>query len=307
MRAMRMWAVVVLGIWAATAWAFDAGTGINVRDGAISLQTPVAVSNGGTGASVAGTDDRILVGTGSSSFAESSLPDCDLNGSQFLYDTGTNTFICQTLADVDIPNNITIDHSAGDGLLQLGLSAGSPSNEGVVQWDATNNELEIGDGASSRRFIPVGTTTAANLCSYDSGTNAIVCTTASASVNSTSVISSIGTISTGSVTVYAIPGDVSASAAKQVPVGGSTWRNLRCRSDATTGGSGITVTARSGTCAGTALTASSLTVTVTTANTVVADTTNTMAPTAGQCIQFSMVGSSTTTAASVTCTVERSA
>lgn len=128
------------------------------------------------------------------------------------------------------------------------------------------------------------------------------------SVNSVATLSTIGTIGIGSATVYLIPGDVSASVEMQAPIMGSTYRNLRCVADATPGGSGISVTGRFGACSAAELaTSSSLTVTVTTANTEVADAVNTMAPTVGQCLQFKVVGASTTLAARVTCTVERSA
>lgn len=128
------------------------------------------------------------------------------------------------------------------------------------------------------------------------------------SVNSVATLSTIGVITDGTPTVYLIPGDVSASAELQTPVMGSTYRNLRCVADATPGGTGISVTGRFGACSAAELaTSSALTVTVTAANTEVADVTNTMAPTVGQCIQFKAVAGSTSTPARVTCTVERSA
>ena len=126
-------------------------------------------------------------------------------------------------------------------------------------------------------------------------------------VNSVAFLSTMGVVGTGSAAFYMVPGDASPSAELQTPVMGSTYRNLRCVADDTPGGSGITVTAHFGACAATELASTSLAVTVTTANTEVADTTDTIAPTVGQCVQFKVVGAATTTETRVTCSVERSA
>jgi hypothetical protein len=114
---------------------------------------------------------------------------------------------------------------------------------------------------------------------------------------------------TGTATVYLGPGtggDVS-EAIVALPQPAASYKNLRCVPSHTPGGTGITVTARAGTCGSLADAGSpsAMAVTVTTASTPVTDTTNTVTATAGQCLAFKAVTNGTTTKAAVACTVER--
>lgn len=110
----------------------------------------------------------------------------------------------------------------------------------------------------------------------------------------------------GSVTHFAgINGAFDQAEGKaQVPVPGMTIANLRCVASATPGGSGITVTARVGTC-GTLAPDATLTVTLTTANSVVVDVTGSIVLTANQCLAWAIATVATTTSASVSCIVDR--
>lgn len=309
---MRRTTAWILAVVAATVIAMPSivpaldGTAseIEIVDGAVGIVDPLAVGKGGTGVAGTGGDDKVLVG-GGSAFAEKDLADCDANGAQFTYDTATNAFGCETLADADIPDTITIDHSSTGTLT---LDADDPTtNAGRIAYDGTNGLIWVGAAGGSDTFAPVGSTTDTQYCVWDDTAKEIDCNDAGVSaVNGIDFFGTIGTLSAGSNTVYAIPGDVSATEDQvQTPVSGATITNLRCVSDVTPGGSGITITGRSGACG--SLSPGSLTVTVTTADTAVADTSNSITPTAGQCISFSIVGTSTTSAAKVTCSVERSA
>lgn len=51
----------------------------------------------------------------------------------------------------------------------------SPTAEGRLAWDATNDELEAGDGASTKIFKPVGTFTDEALCTAESTGNQVDC------------------------------------------------------------------------------------------------------------------------------------
>jgi hypothetical protein len=88
----------------------------------------------------------------------------------------------------------------------------------------------------------------------------------------------------------------------QQPMPAGVFRNLRCTASATPGGSGITVTVRSGTCG--ALGDSSQTVTLTTANVVATDTTHALTLTAGQCLAIKYTTNSTSTLAGVGCSMD---
>lgn len=97
-----------------------------------------------------------------------------------------------SIGDSEIPNTITIDHST-TGTLDLDQTV-APTAEGRVAWDATNDEVEIGDGAGTQRIIPVGTTTSANFCTYDSAANEIDCATSDSSAANTVAAGDITTL-----------------------------------------------------------------------------------------------------------------
>lgn len=287
------------------ALAIDGATGeIDFTNATISI-IMVDPTKGGTGTSNTPTDDTILIADGTDYLA-TAFPACAADGSQLLYDTATNTVSCQTLADADIPDTITIDHST-TGTLDLDQTT-SPTVEGRAAWDATNDLFQVGDGAAgTRTFYPGGTMNPGQYCVYDSANSEIDCaTSAPGSVDSISFMSTMGTLGTGSQTVYVVPGDVSATEGLvETPVSAATFTNLRCETDAVPGGSGITITGRSGTCG--SLADSSLTCLVGAASTTCNDTANSMSPTVGQCVSFSIVGASTTTAVRLTCSFDRTA
>ena len=112
-------------------------------------------------------------------------------------------------------------------------------------------------------------------------------------------------VSSGSTTVYMdAVGSVGTAddLGTQTVVPAGTWANLRC--SASSNGTGASVTVAKGTC-GTALTVTSTTVALTTANDVTFDTTNTFTTTINQCINFKITKASFAAVAWVTCVLER--
>jgi len=300
---MRVIGLLVLGLMLllpGRAQAIDVVSGELVfTNGAIGLTVPVDETKGGTGQTTYATGD-VLYASGADTLSKLSG-----NPSSKLFLTmDTNVPSWAAIIDSDVPDTITIDHTT-TGTLTLDQDFAS-TVEGRAAWDATNDLLKIGNSASVDTFYPGGTMTDGQLCTFSSAGQEIVCnSSASTPFNSTVFFSTIGTLGTGSQTVYAIPGDVSATeGAVETPVSATTWTNLRCESDAVPGGTGITITGRSGACG--TLSASSLVCPIGAASTTCSNS-NTMSPTLNQCMSFSIVGGTTTTAVHVTCSVERSA
>lgn len=81
-----------------------------------------------------------------------------------------------TLPDADVDNNITIDHSAA-GTLTLDQTV-APTTEGVMAWDATNDEIEIGETTTTAIFKQTGTFNDEQFCTAETTGNQIDCDTA---------------------------------------------------------------------------------------------------------------------------------
>lgn len=182
-----------------------------LADGAVALASEVSgtlpVGNGGTGATSL-TDGGILLGSGSGAVtalgvaANGEIPIGDgttdpvlatisgtANEIEITNGAGSITVGIVTsptldgtnftgIPDAGVDNNITIDHSSA-GTLDLDQTV-APTVEGRIAWDATNDEVEIGDGASTQIFKPVNTFTSANFCTADTAANEIDCGTAGA-------------------------------------------------------------------------------------------------------------------------------
>ena len=211
-----------------------------------------------------------------------------------------------------VPISVSIDFQAGaaTGTLDLDQTTG-PTVEGRIAWDATNDEIEIGDGAAATRFIPVGTTTDTQFCTYQLSSNTIECATASTSINPQLFFSTVGDI-TSSTTMFATPGNVAGpgnEARIAVPTAVATYSNMRCESDvAITGANTVTVTARKSadaTCASLADDLDQQCVLTGGADTCSDTTGNFDIGTAGICIAFSIVSSASAETAYVNCSIER--
>jgi len=115
-------------------------------------------------------------------------------------------------------------------------------------------------------------------------------------------------IPTGSGTFYiGLGGRLSdAEADVRSPIDAASLKNLRCYANASTGGTGITVTLGVGACTG-ALTYTSTPAVTVTSTTAVAETSTTAQPTAGQCVALKAVAASTTTSTFVNCNIAKTA
>jgi hypothetical protein len=98
-----------------------------------------------------------------------------VNDGDYCQGGATSTMDCDvtTIPDADVDNNITIDHSSA-GTLTLDATV-APTTEGVIAWDATNDELEIGETTTTAIFKQVGTTGDEQLCGYETTGNQIDC------------------------------------------------------------------------------------------------------------------------------------
>jgi hypothetical protein len=316
MKRLALWLVSAAAILlvSGSAHAIDVTSGeLTFVDGEIGMVDPVAVGKGGTGVAGTGTDDVVLVGAGGSAFAEKALPaSCAGNGAQFLYDTTTNTFSCETLTNADLPDPITVSINLQTAPATLDLDEVDPTtNVGRVAYDDTAGWIEVGTSGGSEQFPPLNTGAATDtyLCSWDATNGEIDCETspsAAADGPGSIFFSTMGTLSAGTPTIYAIPGDVSATEANvEVPTVAATFSNIYCEADGVPGGTGdtVTITGRVGTCG--SLGDSSMVCGIDAAATTCNDTSNNLVATAGQCISFAITGVSNANAVRVQCSVER--
>lgn len=270
-------------------------------NGAIGIVDPLATTKGGTAIAAYATGDIIYAN------GVNTLTVLTGNGGTKLFLTmDTNVPSWAAIVDNDVPNDIVINHTSV-GTLTLDQHTVNPTNEGQIGWDATNNQIEVGNTGTTKTFIPAGTLTNSKVCTYNSANNEIDCNSVGG-VNSTIFFSSIGLLGTGTNTIFANPGDVSSSETPiEVPLQASTWSNLRCKLDAAPGGTNIVITARTGTCAAT-MADSTLSCTIGPTATSCSDVTNTMnVASSGDCISFKIAGTATTTSVHAICSVERSA
>lgn len=202
-----------------------------------------------------------------------------------------------------VPITVDIDHSS-TGTLILDQTTG-PTTEGQIAWDATNDEIEVGDGAGTQRFIPVGTTTDTLFCTYDGTNNEIDCNSSAASALPQLFFSTVGDV-TASTTLFANVSQVSATENNvEMAVNTANYEDIRCEASAAiTGANTVTITGRKGTC-GTLADDVDVQCVITGGATSCTDLTGVLDVTAGQCMAFSMAWSASAETAYVNCTIER--
>lgn len=283
-----MLALLLLG--GSTAWALTGGTNITIQDGTVSVSGQVAVPLGGTGAG-SFTANGVMMGNGTSALQVSAAG------------TAGQPFISGGSGAPGGYAALDISTAAVTGTLPV-------ARGGLNLSAASDDNVAVGNGTTWQSKAVGDCDGAQNALTYDVTTNAFGCNTISGgtTVNGLVGFGSGMNLSPGSLTYYfgLGTGIDQAEAVVEVPLPAMTMANLRCRSSAAPGGSGITVTARVGTC-GALADNTTLQVALTAAGTVVADTTGTINVTAGQCATFSAVAASTTTATRVGCSFERSA
>jgi len=260
------------------AMATSGGVGITVQNGQVILQTPVTVANGGTGAATF-TTHGVLVGEGTSAIVATATG----TSGQALLSAGSGT-----------------DPSYGDlGVAHGGTGAVTLGAHGVL----------LGEGTSP--IVSVTTCTSGQVLTCNSNGTA----DASFQAASTSILpilevgSGMDITTSQTVFVSGIGVDLT-EAVVQVPSPGATYKNLRCINSAIQGTSNnVVITGRVGACGSQAN--GSLTCTITgsaSGNQSCNDTTNSLAPTTGQCFDFSITTPAALTAnARVNCIVERTA
>ncbi len=98
-----------------------------------------------------------------------------INDGDYCQGNASSGFDCDVTAipDADVDNNITIDHSAA-GTLTLDQTV-APTTEGVIAWDATNDELEVGETTTTAIFKQVGTFNDEQFCTAEATGNQIDC------------------------------------------------------------------------------------------------------------------------------------
>jgi hypothetical protein len=286
-------ALALLAVWMAMpgrAFALTGGTNITIQDGTVSVSGTVSVTLGGTGAG-SFTANGVLLGNGTSAFQVSAAG------------TAGQPFLSGGSGAAGAYAALDISTAAVTGTLPVARGGtnltASPDDNVMVGNGTTWQSKAIGDCDGAQ-----------NALTYDVTTNAFACNTISGgtTINGAQGFGSGMNLSPGSLTYYFGLGTGldQAEAVVEVPLPALTLANLRCRSSAAPGGSGITVTARVGTC-GALSDNTTLQVVLTVAGTVVADSVGTINVTANQCATFSAVAASTTTATRVGCSVERTA
>lgn len=204
--------------------------------------------------------------------------------------------------------SIAVDQSYAHSLNTSGTAAGlsatlAVASGGTNLTSASDDNVMLGNGTTwqskALSDCPSGG------ISYNASTNAFGCTSVGSALNPTLTFNSETKLATGSATVYmGAGGRLSATEADVLmPVGAHRFKNLRVYSSGTTGGSGIAVSVGTGACTG-GLTYTSTPTATTTSTTQVADTSNSVTTTAGQCIALKLVRSSTTTATFVNASIE---
>lgn len=108
--------------------------------------TPAAEANnletdGAAGIAV----DEVPVGTAAGICTYTSIQDCDNAGNALNYDTTTHAFSCKTLADADIPNDITINTATSAGTITGDLDPDQLSGD-TVDDNLVDTAILDGDG-----------------------------------------------------------------------------------------------------------------------------------------------------------------
>lgn len=207
------------------------------------------------------------------------------------------------------PNGaFSIDSSATLSNNTSGTAAGLSATLGVSSGgtnltSAADDNVMLGNGTTWQSKAL--TDCPSGGVSYNASTNTFGCTAVGSALNPTLIFTSETKIASGSTTVYMGAGGRLSTTEADVlmPIGAHRLKNLRVYSSGTTGGSGIAVTVGSGACTG-ALTYTSTPTATVTSTTQVADTSNSVTPSAGHCIALKLVPSSTTTATFVNASLE---
>ncbi len=191
-----------------------------------------------------------------------------------------------------------------------GLSATlAVGSGGTNLTSAADDNTMIGNGTTWQSKALTNCTGAGKAVTYDASTNAWGCNTISGtSVDAVVTFRSETKIQAGSTAVYLTPdgGMSTTENDAHTPFSAGTFGNLRCNLSAASGGSGMTVFVAKNTC-GSAMTFSGSipNVTVSAANTAVADTTNTLVVSANECVAIKVTPTSTTTAAYLKCSLAK--
>jgi hypothetical protein len=254
------------------AHALTGGTNISVQNGAVSITGTIGVANGGTGVASWSANNSILV-TGSSGTGAVAVVAGATSGN-VLVSGGAG--VAPTFTTI----NLASSNAVGSSILPIangGTNASSLTSNRCLRFNGTAIVSASGDCATP--VVPV--------VAFGSGMDL-----------------------TTSQTVYAgLTGQLDATeGVVQTPSPAATYANLRCINSAIQGVSNnVAVTGRVGACGSQA--DGTLTCTITgsaSANQACSDTSNTLAATAGQCVDFKIVTPAALSAnARVNCTVER--
>jgi hypothetical protein len=134
-----------------------------------------------TGAGEANTSLELnTAGTGSLDFLPGGTNGVSISSAGAMAIAGSGTITAtdlqagsEVVADAEVVDTITIDHSS-TGTLTLDQTV-APTTEGVIAWDATNDELEIGETTTTAIFKQVGTFNDEQFCTAESTGNQIDC------------------------------------------------------------------------------------------------------------------------------------
>ena len=160
----------------------------------VTLSIPTAFIMPGT-ASVT-TNFEALGFASASQYKGGGLVDCDSAGSQLLW-SDTGIFSCQTLADADIPDNITITNLSGTNTGDVSL-AGTPNYLTLANQVLTLTKLDISDdtNATGGTGITLSTNDFSFDCSEVEGTG-INCTGEAITLDTTGLALLTGATFTG--------------------------------------------------------------------------------------------------------------
>lgn len=205
--------------------------------------------------------------------------------------------------------------TAGTGITTTNgvISLVSPvvvANGGTGLTAAADDATVVGNGTAWVSATLPTCSGATNALSYNISTNAFGCNTITggAAVNPVLDFASETKIDLNGSTIYlGLGGGVSATENDVlVPISAATLNNLRCRSSVAPGGTSLTVTFGTGACTGAMTYGTSSVVLPATTDTTAADT-DAQTVTAGQCIALKVVAVGDTSAAFVTCTIDKTA
>lgn len=294
--ARALLAALLLVSLGGTAHAFlTSGTNITCVNGSCSISGQVAVGNGGTGVATIPAH-TVVIGNGASAVNNTSAGT-----------TGRALLSGGASADPDF-GALDISTSAVTGTLAHG-------NGGIDITSVTDDTTIVASGSAWVAKALPSCTGAGKAVTYDTSTNAFGCNTIAGGSNPLIAFMSDMDIAPNTAAIYlgagnglsTVEGDV------QLPSPGATFKNLRCTNTAIQGAGAnhdIVITGRVGACGSQA--DATLTCTITGSasgnQSCTPDTTNTLAPTAGQCIDLKVVTqSAVANSARVSCSVERTA